>query len=356
MSRPIRVLLVTSWGTACGIAEHAYYLQQAVQAADAGIRVDPCATYLDPDALFADAEAFDPLYDEAHPDLVHLNYQASLHSRWTVTEIARLRQRGIPVVVTYHDTGVPNSDHAKAICAVADAFVVHEPYADLGEVCPSAGHYWRMGVPDSEAPTRYAARPRTTLTTAWQPIAESDRSTCFLDWDGQPILGSIGFPFPWKNYDRLAEITAQVGWALLLIAPGATPEQVRGWRDRNPALCVHADFVPRRQAISLLTGCDATAFAYVCHNTGQSGAILQGIAARKPVLAFDSTICRQFLALALDGLGSATIRWARSVDHLTTHLRTLPIGRVDPGIVALAAQESWAQRGRNYADLYRSLL
>jgi hypothetical protein len=176
-----------------------------------------------------------------------------------------------------------------------------------------------------------------------------------LSWCGQrPILGSIGFPFPWKNFDLLAEITASVGWALLLIAPTATPEQVRHWRSLNPHSCIRPAFVPRQEAIVWLAGCDATAFPYVCHNTGQSGAILQGIAARKSVLAFAT--CRQFRALATDDLGKRTITWVSTVEHLKTELLRCPIQRLDPGIVALAEQESWPRLGRKYAELYRSLV
>jgi len=139
---------------------------------------------------------------------------------------------------------------------------------------------------------------------------------------------------------------------LLLLAPTATAEQVASWSALNPHLLVRTDFVPREEAVGLLMGCDATAFCYICHNTGQSGAILQGLAARKPVVALST--CRQFRALYAEYPGS--IRWAETFDQVELYLKTLPIARVDPRTVYVAERESWTWLGVRYAALYRSLV
>jgi hypothetical protein len=313
----MRVKLVTTWEVPCGISEHSYYLVESVQAADAAIVHEP-VTDLHPRAILDDRAPF---------DLLVLNYHAGLHSQWRPEHIQAVQHRGIPVLCVFHDTGVPNSDLCKAICEVADAAVVHEPFDDLpGETV----HYWRMGVPGWQAP----------LLQRWP--------------DPRPVLGSIGFPFPWKHYEQLAMITATIGWALFLIAPNATGEQVEAWRQLNPHLVVRTDFVPRDEAISMLAGCDATAFMFVCHNTGQSASVLQGVAARKPVLALST--CRQMRALYQDPLGRETIRWCATFEEGQQVLRHLSIQRVDPGIVALAQQDSWGAVGRRYAELYRSLV
>jgi hypothetical protein len=312
--RKLQVLLVTTWNTACGIAEHAACLKEAVEAADPGIAIIP-----DPIAL-------DPQFLDTVPEIVHLNYQAALHSRWTPERIGAIQAGAQKVVVTYHDTGVPNSDQCKAICAAADAAVVHEPFTDLP---PEKVRYWRMGVPD--------------WTTAYQ-----------FDTQRRPLLGTIGFPFAWKHYEELAKVTAACGWDLLIIAPGATAEQEQTWKQLNPRASVCPTFLPRWTAVSWLAGCDATAFAYGGCNTGQSAAILQGIAARKPVIAFRT--CRQFRALYQDWLGREAIAWCEDfagLKFLLSHV--VPIARVDPGIVALAEQESWAKLGQQYATLYREL-
>lgn len=310
----MRVGLVTTWATECGIAEHSALLKQYVEAADPSIEIVPIAE-LDP-AMLVDVNRF---------DVIHLNYHAALHSRWTPEQIYRLRQfGGVPVTVTYHDTGVPNSEQCKGVVGAATAAVVHEPFDDLsGNV-----YYWRMGVPD------------------WSGGA-------YRFEDQRPLLGTVGFPFGWKNYDELCRITAKIGWALLLIAPNHTAADVMRWEAINPHVMVQG-FLPRQTVVSHLSGCDATAFLYTCANTGQSGAVLQGIAARKPVIALST--CRQFRALFEDNLGRTAITWAETfadVAFMLSHFTR--IERVSPQIVALAEQDSWATLGAKYAQLWRKL-
>ena len=316
----MKVRLVTTWQIPCGIAEHSSMLVEAVQAADPTIQHEPI-TNLHPSAILNDPTPF---------DLLVLNYQASLHSQWQPDTIRQVRARGVPVLCIYHDTGVPNSDQCKAIINAADAAVVHEPFDDLPV---EKTHYWRMGVP------------------GWEPPYQYDRSRS--SWCGpRPILGTVGFPFPWKNYDKLAEVTAAAGWALLLIAPTATEAQILAWQRLNPSLRVIKEFTPRSSVVSYLAGCDATAFLYTCANTGQSGAVLQGIAARKPVIAFKT--CRQFRALYEEY--PVSIRWAGTFDDVALYLKTMPIERVDAWTTYIAERESWTRLGVKYASLYRSFV
>jgi len=63
--------------------------------------------------------------------------------------------------------------------------------------------------------------------------------------------------------------------------------------------------------------------------------------------------CRQFRGLYLDPLGRVTVKWAETFDDVKAHLRNVRIQRVDPGIVALAEQDSWRKIGQRYRDLYQ---
>lgn len=324
------ILLVTTWDTACGIAEHSAMLIDAVHT-QSTLRVLPLAAALSPPSV--DWDTF--------PKVVHLNYHAALHSQWTPERVQQLKRMGRKVIVTYHDTGVPNSDQCKALYAVADAFIVHEPAEDL-----SSAYYWRMGVCDAVEPLQFGVRD--------QIDSRFDGQACFKAYDAQPVLGSLGFPFPWKCFDQLAQITRDLGWALVLIAPNATESQVATWRMTNPNSWIITEFLRRSNAQSILAGCDATAFTYVTHNTGQSGAILQGIATRKPVIALST--CRQFRALYTDNLGYQSIRWCETFEDVRVTLRNLPIQRVDPRTVALAEQDSWRSVGQKYIQLYEGML
>lgn len=326
----MKVLLVTTWNTPCGIAEHSAMLKESVEAADPSVTLLPTAEGLDPELVLEREECLGVGQDP----IVHLNYHAALHSRWTPGRIAQLQDRGIKVFVTYHDTGVPNSDQCKGIVAAADCAVVHEPFSDLtGNV-----HYIRQGIPEWANPL-YVCKPDGRSLTGGR----------------RPVVGTVGFPFPWKSYELLCEASDLAGWGCLLIAPGATDAQEAGWRARNPELVVLREFVDRHQVVAMLSACDATAFLFSCANTGQSGSILQGVAARQPVLAFSS--CRQMRALFLDPVGQRAVRWVTdgSPVGVAAALATVPISRVDAGVIALAHQDSWKGVGQRYAALYRQL-
>ncbi len=345
----MNVLLVTSWDIPCGIAESSAMLKEYVERADPEIELEPHPEALDPNHAI--------LGSLGGVSVVHLNYHAALHSRWGLPEIRMMQERGLKVVVTFHDTmsgaaDQPNSDKCKALCHAADAFIVHEPVADL----PGA-IYWRQGVPA-------AAEWPITHGLQNEQLREY-RHRCNSSFF-QPIVGSCGFPFPWKNYDLLAEASAAAGWALLLIAPNATDEQVAGWQQRNPNSRIHTEFLPRTAVVQMLTGCDATAFLYLCANTGTSGAIRMGMAARKPLLATHPDACRQFRDLA--DREEDTEPFMPSMTSLRTGITWLkdlsPFG-VTGALAAVtphyrlhrtAQWDSWTQLGKKYAKLYRSLV
>jgi glycosyltransferase involved in cell wall biosynthesis len=328
-----KVLAVTSWGGACGIANYAEMLIDAVGQADPSIEIEPHAEALDPAWGIPNAGLYDCLW---------LNYHLGLHSRWDVETVHRVRQQGHRLVITYHDTRgeVAPTPHAQALHDLADAFVVHEPCEGLPKQI-----LIRQGVP--------AAQEKANLRG--HGVGDFGvYSRTWLAYPEQPILGTVGFAFPWKNMDRLAEVTAEAGWAYLVCSNNATREDEARWKGANPATLVLRGFQPTSTLVSYLAGCDATVFPYECANSGTSGAIRLGIAARKPVIALAH--CRQFRDLFTDPLGRTAINWVESFDELNFHLSHLvPIHRVHPAVVALAHRDSWTNQGRRYAEIFRSV-
>lgn len=344
----LRVLLVTSWGTACGIAAYAELLKASVEAADRGIEVIPVPGALDPDALAG--------MSDLEGALVHLNHHDALHSRWTPEHVRALVAGGVPVLVTYHDTTANPSPTSKLaqLAQVASSVIVHEPLHPESTV---KAIYWRQGVPGpTQDPVRYHSVWAHHPSDAFgQDLPGQVTLKAFPQ---QPVLGTVGFPFPWKNYDRLAQVTAEAGWALVLLAPNATAEDEARWRALNSSILVRRDFLPQDQVVSDLAGCDATAFMYECANTGTSGAIRQGLAARKPVIALQT--CRQFRDLYLyDASGDSAptgIDWVSTWDEFRHLLGVTYPGTFHPRISRFAHAESWQVRGQQHAQLYRMLV
>lgn len=319
------VLLATSWDTRCGIADYAAHWKTAVEAADRSIYVAPSSVALDPDLALN-------LVHNLGYGWVWLNHHDALHSRWAPEHAVAVKEAGAHLGVTYHDTregtaDAPNSPKAKALCELADAFVVHEPTADL----PGA-ILIRQGVHRGVGPWTY------------------DRSSeGWLAYPQQPILGTVGFNQGWREFDQLARLTEEAGWGLVILSNNATVEDEARWRELNPALYCVREWLPTAQLVSLLAGCDATAFVHQCANTGTSGAIRLGLAARKPVVAVKS---RQYRDLYLSQWGGG-VHWCDRLEAVPDVLDRVPIGRVSTWIARAAERDSWRRQGLRYARLLR---
>ena len=331
VSTTVKILVSTSWNTACGIADHSAQAMEAIHAVDSALQFTPSAEALDPDWVLQYA-----VRGEAFPcDVLWLNYHRGLHSRWTPERVRAVRDRfHVPVVITWHDSyGEAEPDQlTRDLHDIADAFIVHEPCLGL----PRA-HVIRQGV------------------AAWPGQSIYDQSV--LGWtNGRPILGTCGFNFAWKNFDRLAAVTAEAGWAFLVLSNNASTLDEAKWRSSNPHTQVVRGFLSTGEIVQKLAGCDATVFAYECANSGTSGAIRLGLAARKPVIAFRG--CRQFRDITdiqAPNMLSRSIRWTGGFEFLPLILGTTFPHRVDPGIVALATRDSWANQAAKYAAIFNGL-
>jgi len=327
---PLRVLAVTSWNTACGIAAYCEMLKEA----SAPFGVD----------LIPDAEALDPQHfmqvDRVLPDVLWLNYHRGLLSRWTPEVLRDIRKANpkVPVVITFHDTYGEREPDALSVALhdLADAFIVHEPCVGLVKQV-----LIRQGV----------------LPAALVPVYPCRADGRPFGAPQQPILGTMGFSFPWKNFARLAEVTQEAGWAYLVVSNNATDAEKVAWEATNPNCLVLRGFKDAQQIVALLAGCDATAFAYECANSGTSGAIRLGLAARKPLIAFEG--CRQFRDLQdMVDIGARavwTIRWVKDFSALQGSLLSVPIQRLDPGIAYLAHRDRWPLQAARYAAIFHAV-
>lgn len=318
----MKVLLLGPWNRRCGIAEYGRLLVETTEEVDPALQLIPEPVLID--CTEATLRAF---------DVVHLNHSQGTQRGEDLRLVSRAQALGIPCVITQHDTfetfsimqerGFPDFRSAAAL-------VVHEPVAGLSE--RPAVHTWRQGIP--------APQPTAPLV-----LLQGDEIL--------PVLGTIGFPYPWKQYDLLAEGTRAAGWGLYLLAAGAAEDQIARWRTINPDTWVEPHFLPTPQIVSRLTGCTATAFLYAGAGSGTSGALRCGIAARRPVLV---TACRQFRDLledpeAVQALAVIPGTVQGLVDGLSGAYQTPKA----PEVERLADRDAWTVLGARYAQLYRSL-
>ena len=336
----MRLAAITSSG-ACGIADYADQLIAALKSIDLSIEVMRDPAWLDPEAFWHWLTGPAPAGTTPTRPVVWLNHHAALHARWTPEWVRRI-QGSMPVVATLHDTRAGNADSRNSaqlmrLYEVCDATIVHEPVADL----PGA-HYIRHGVPLAQGAMQYG------------PGRAND--VCFKSYDAQPVLGTVGFAFPWKCIPEMSAAAHAAGWAQVILSNNATDEQEAEWRSINPDMLVVREFLPQTQAISYLSGCDATATLYRCANNGTSGAFRQCLGARKPVFSFRCRQMRDIEIAEREEWGIQVIRWTEDFDSFRRDLTRCPIQRIDPGIAFIAEQDSWPRQAEKYLTLFRSVL
>lgn len=320
----MKILLVTSPRERCGIREYGKFLMDAVKS-------DPEISITE----FPNPEANELGTPEC--DIIHLNHHAALHSSWTEERVEQYQKLGYKVVVTQHDTfedfgvmlerGFPNFLNA-------DGLVVHEPVEGLthdGFGQEIIGNVWY--IPQGVLPPanlRDKPAPRT--------------------------LGTVGFDFPWKNYNMVARVTKEAGWVFLLIAPEMSQERVEEIKGINPESIVITSWVSAEDAVVLLAGCTATGFLYSTGNSGTSGAIRLGVAARRPMVAFQSRQNR-------DLLNESAIYWAEGEEQVGNWLENVSFMQQFSGetvhvhgMAELAEKQSWTNVGKQYKKVWLNVM
>lgn len=327
----MRVLMVTSDREQCGIREYGRMLQAAIRSVDVEIEEFP-----HPDRHALSSAIHDDGLDLKSYDLLFVNHHAALCASWTAEYVKSLQDAGIRVVVTQHDTFETSQimqERGFECWISADAWVTHELVQGL--------QYCTPGNPDT-------ARYRTYFVPQGVPAAPP--ATQLFE---KPTLGLFGFDFPWKNFDLALKVAGEAGWGVRLLAPGATDDRVAAWQEMLPGVSIERRYLHTAEVVRELASCWATAFLYTCGNSGTSGAIRLGLAARRPVVAFK---CRQFRDL-YDKLG---VWWADGEDELADFLEMIrdpAIQEVQVKLVSQTAEEmSWARVAQRYKEIYERVL
>jgi hypothetical protein len=341
----LRVLLVTSDRDQCGVREYGRFLKGAVEKADEGIEIDE----------FPDTGPGEVGRAEGY-DVLHLNHHAALHSRWKREIIERLQGQDCPVVVTQHDTFETaeimrerNFEDFRG----ANLLVVHEPVEGLQTQGLMRGHMKEVGAfrAGAHLGVKYLRQPVPAHLWTFR------RPRTHPKWRG--VLGLCGFDFPWKGFEPAIRGTREADWGCLLFSPNITIDRAEELQQMHPTgLQIIPGWSSAGDIVKSLSACDATAFLYSTGNSGTSGAIRLGLAARRPLLATPG--CRQHRDLAQSVAGSRAITWiqprVKDVADELGLLEAKPYWETrQRRIEELAEGDSWAQAGEVYAQAYRAL-
>lgn len=259
----MRVGLVTNWGDRCGVAVYGQNLMDyadgsGVQFKQIGVSGLPLT--------------YDVVACCAHDiDLLHFNYASGIFRHMVLEDWPKFRLDGKRTVMTFHDSS-HDMTHRIAERGLFDRIVVHEkaqawrPYLDSVVVIP-------------------------------QPIRMAYLS---INREIKPQIGSFGFPFPWKGFERVAVAAKKLELGYLALLSDSSQVDANVMRadilKHYPAADVQVAWHDQDTVIQKLSCCLMNVFAHeYSHVTyqlyGISASVRLALAAQRPVVVTDT---RQF--------------------------------------------------------------
>ncbi|MBN8923490.1 MAG: glycosyltransferase [Rhodanobacter sp.] len=311
------VLMLSTWGVACGIAEHAQYFAEGLRDAGANVVIfgnlllghEPSGVL--PELRFpvmrgwhwdnrtwstsrVDLGAFNAALSAVKPVIVVLQHHTGFMSVGDYAQIAQEAQkRGVPVVIECHDSAHLQSGEVALLGEAGAQLIVH-----------SEREAQRLGNLDNILVLLHPVRSGNHAGKCVEAANEGDAPF---------VVGGFGFFREYKGIDITLE-------AVKLLHRKYPNLQYRGWHAVYPgeeqSVYVHQclDFVKKQQLeqsvfidtsfadideiIDGLSECDVVVLPYAPSNEGASGAANIALAAGVPLVVSDSRIFSSLSHLA----------------------------------------------------------
>jgi glycosyltransferase involved in cell wall biosynthesis len=307
----MRVGLITTWEERCGIAEYAKNLVNSVTALNDGVTFEVLDVRQSQAAIHAATISC---------DVVVFNYEPGLYQHLPIVEMVHLLRRTQKACILILHTSHAG-DNRSVLTAPFTRVVVHEKTQDGFVHIP-------MGVP--------APSPRVR--------------------DVVPnLVGTVGFPFPWKGFDIVAQATAKLDLMCLVIAPDSphwdTYAVAKYLREQNPNLSVNTAWNSQEDVVEMLSQCAVNVFAYSGHPAGISGAVKLGVAAQRPLVI---STCRQFRDMLEYYPEEVYVADPLSVDTVVEQIQLALYTRKFP--VRMLQENAWPVVASMYRNVYLEAL
>lgn len=365
MPNNVRVDMVSSWNSKCGIAEYTRFYVTALASrvdfeiiprkADSLVRDDEPwvrKRVWEPEGSLAELER-DLLDSDA--DIVHIQYTEGFFPKSRLASLLSAVTPRKPVIVSCHNTAYLVPECAEDLDALNKAvFVVHQERDR--EILQS------NGIADSSIrliPHGQVAAPKRNKSEIREALGISGR---------HPVIGSYGFLFEHKGFYEVIravgllkkdfpDILYIASCALYNVPPSIMYyDKCRSTVDSlglgNNVRMV-TDFLKPEESLYLLQACDICAMPY--HDTAESasGAIRFCVAARRPLLTTRIPIFREYAEYTCQIADNSPKSLAKGIAGL---LRKDTYDRFTKLAEHSAEEHSWDAVGNRYFELYNAML
>jgi len=367
---PLRVAMVTPWGTKCGIAAYSAALAESLD--DDRVTFSILTEYGSPPETselvstvacwLRYSDDIDALKRElltTQADLIHIQLQW-FHSPVVMAEVIECAlSTGRPVIIQFHNT-LADGGSTEALEAIA---------GPLGRVSRIIVH----GGADASRLTSLGLQEKLEMMPLGQVVLEDESAEAVRARlgivDRYPVIGTFGYLLPHKGVletiRAIALLRVKYPRILYVAACAIYPHHMSVLylqECRNAILELGLDahitlateFLPERASATLLQACDVLALPYLPTQESASAAVRFALSVHRPVVVTD----REIFSAVETGVFTIKDESPESIASGIEQVLTDPqlATRLVSGADALLATSSWAAVGRQYSALLRAVV
>lgn len=361
----LRVDLVTSWNTKCGIAEYTkYYVDKELENVNFNIFPNIVNETIRKDEKYVNErlwkfhESTENLTKEllkSEADIVHIQYTEGFFVTSDLAQMIKQISTSKKVIITCHNTKflLPDNHNERVALNLAD-YVVHQT-DDINVL-----------INNGISKNRIHLIPLGQMEAT--PMIMDDIRKILGITKNYPVIGSYGFLLPHKGIFETIQaisILREVYPDILYIA-SCSIYDVDPSRDyykkcydlvKKDHLENHVklitDFLKPVESLTLLQACDAFAMPYAPTNESASGAVRFCIAAKRPIVVTEQPIFQEYMDCTIQIPTNEAINIANGIKEILSPEKYPSYCKA---VTERAQKSTWSVVGKKYLDLYRGLI
>ena len=361
--KPLKVAMISSWNTKCGIAEYTRYFIENVSS-NIDFEVWPNRTN---ENVNNDDYAVSRLWDlkgdtseltiaiaQSRPDVVHIQYTEGFFSVSGLVNIIESHYENATIVVSCHNTEFLRPENKQQLDALNKSLYTVHQESDKNKLSLHGIKASRI----SHIPLGQVAAPKREKSKVASAIGFGDR---------YPIIGSFGFLFEHKCvYETIEAISMlkEKYHDILYIASNAVygVNESHSYYDKCQMLIrklaledqvkMVSDFIDTEESLYLLQACDLLVMPYANTRESASGAVRFCVASCRPLVLSDQPIfsdMKEYAVLIKDSQSSSIME---GIEYLLEESR---YKRYTEAVNTAAQRHNWQDIEKQYLSIYNKV-
>lgn len=334
----LKIAMVSSWATKCGIYTYTRDLASALAQEDVEVYIVRIPRFgIRNNEIFRDIAERIPV-DKI--DLIHISHEYGLYQGCDVFFYNCLKQLGKPIITTMHGVGY-NTEIDDKIAEVSSKVIVHNKF------CKSKVNYPNtVIIPHGASPSSIIPRDQAKKAIGVDPSV--------------PLVGYLGFITPYKGIESIIQAMTKVENAGLLVAGGwhldKETDYINKLKEASlkvlPNRVKWLGFIPDEQLSIIYSAMDI--LVYPSKFATESGALITALSHGKAVIT-------SALPAFLEKEESGALVTACNMDDLVEKIKFLlndneARHKLEEAAMKYAESTSWTKVAQQHIELYKEVL